>query len=156
MLKHVARVREDTVRSVDILLIEDNPGDIRMTQEVLRRSIAGCSLTTIEDPEHALARLRGESLPKMKPHVIFLDLNLPKIAGLDALEKIRQTPGLEFVPIVVLSASENPEEIRKAYQRGANCFIRKPAGLDDFMHAVTRCCEFWCNIVVLPPAEPGS
>ena len=147
----VQHVSDNTVRSVDVLLIEDNRGDIRMTQEGLRRSIAGCKLTSIEDPDHALAQLRGDKMPTLKPRVIFLDLNLPKMSGLEIIATIRKTPGLEYVPIVILSAAENPEEVRRAYIRGANCFIRKPANLDEFMHRVSRCCEFWCDIVVLPP-----
>lgn len=153
MANHVSPVRKQTVEKVDVLLIEDNPGDVRMTEEVLRRNVTSCKLTTIPDPERALDYLggSGQHSGRIKPRIIFLDLNLPKISGLDLIGRIRSIPTFESLPIVVLSASENPFEVRRAYNLGANCFIRKPAALDEFMHHVSRACEFWCDIVVLPP-----
>ncbi len=146
------------VRKLDILLIEDNPGDVRLTEEVLRQSGAGCNLTSMRDPEQALALLRGEGehALRVKPEIVFLDLNLPKLSGLEIIEKIRSTEGVEHTPIIVLSSSENPDEIRKAYKAGANCFVRKPVELDSFIHCVSRCYEFWCDIVVLPPLNRGN
>src|SRR5581483_11549065 len=110
-------------RNIEILLIEDNPGDARLTQEVLRESGASCKLTTMRDPEQALAQLRGEAAnaPRLIPEIIFLDLNLPKVSGLEIIEKIRSTEGLSHVPIVILSSTENPEDIRRAYKLGGNC-----------------------------------
>jgi len=141
------------VRKLDILLIEDNPGDVRLTEEVLRQSGAGCNLTAIRDPEHALNLLRGDNprSERVKPEIIFLDLNLPKLSGIEIIQNIRGTEGVEHTPIVVLSSTENPEQIRDAYKAGANCFIRKPVELDNFIHCLSRCYEFWCDIVVLPP-----
>jgi len=142
-------------RKIEILLIEDNPGDVRLTQEVLRESGAGCKLTSMRDPEQALAQLRGEATnaPRLIPEIIFLDLNLPKVSGFEIIEKIRSTEGLNHVPIVILSSTENPEDIRRAYKLGGNCFVRKPTELDQFIHFLTTCYEFWCNVVVLPPVE---
>lgn len=142
-------------RKIEVLLIEDNPGDVRLTEEVLRESGADCKLTTIRDPEEALSLLRGQGDREQRaiPEIIFLDLNLPKLSGLEIIERIRTTEGLSHVPIVILSSSQNPEDIRRAYKLGGNCFVRKPTSLDDFIHSITTCYEFWCNIVVLPPAE---
>lgn len=141
-------------RKVQILLIEDNPGDVRLNEEVLRESGMDCHLTAVRDPEQALQQLRGNdpSGVKLKPELIFLDLNLPKLSGVELLEAIRTTPGLEHVPIVILSASVNPDEIRKTYKCGANCFVRKPTELDDFIKLMTTCYEFWCNVAILPSA----
>jgi CheY-like chemotaxis protein len=101
----------------------------------------------------ALALLRGEAPHKdrVKPELIFLDMNLPKYSGLDLVEKIRKTKGLEHTPIVVLSGSMNPENVRDVYKLGANCFVRKPMEFVEFIHCITACCEFWCNVAVLPP-----
>ncbi len=144
--------KKSTARSIQILLIEDNPGDVRLTEEVLKQSGAGCSITALRDPEEALQLLRGEGphAGKIVPEIIFLDLNLPKLSGLDVIQRIRGTDDLGHIPIVVLSSSENPEEIRNAYRCGANCFVRKPAELDQFISFMTTTYEFWCGIVVLP------
>lgn len=140
------------VRKVNILLIEDNPGDVGLTEEALRRSGASCNLNSIQDPAEALALLRGEGPHKdrVKPELIFLDMNLPKYSGLDLIENIRKTKGLEHTPIVVLSGSANPEDVRNVYRLGGNCFIRKPMQLDEFIYCMTTCYEFWCNVAVLP------
>ena len=152
-MKPAVKKRAD--RKIEVLLIEDNPGDVRLTEEALRQSGAGCNLTAMRDPEQALALLRGDAPGKGRviPEIIFLDLSLPKLSGLEIIRKIRDSQGLEHTPIVILSSSENPDEIRKAYRLGGNCFVRKPAQLDEFIRSLSTCYEFWCNIVVLPPVE---
>jgi len=151
--------KRNSPRKIDILLIEDNPGDVRLTEEVLRDSGAGCNLTTVRDPEHALNMLRGENGSRqIIPEIVFLDMNLPKISGVDIIRAIRNTPGVQHTPIVILSSTENPEEVRTAYEMGANCFVRKPVGFDEFMKSLTTCYQFWCEVVTLPPTgtKPGS
>lgn len=148
--------KKGSARHIEALLIEDNPGDVRLTEEVLRQTGVACNLSTMRDPEHALAYLRGEPAhaEKARPDLIFLDLNLPKFSGLEIIEEIRRTKGLEYLPIVVFSSTCNPAEIRRVYQLGGNCFVRKPIELDEFIRALTTCYEFWCGIVELPPREP--
>ncbi len=147
-----------SIRKIQILLIEDNPGDVRLTEEVLKQSGAGCSLTALRDPEEALELLRGEGqhVGKVVPEMIFLDLNMPKVSGLDVIQRIRETDDLGHIPIIVLSSSENPDEIRKAYRCGANCFVRKPAELDQFINFMTTTYEFWCGVVVLPQTRRAN
>lgn len=146
-------VKSKPARRIQILLIEDNPGDVRLTEEALRHSGADCSLTSVKDPETALAMLRGDhpSGEKLRPELIFLDLNLPKLHGLELIDRIRNTPGIEHVPIVILSSSQNPDEVRSTYKCGANCFVRKPNELDDFIRFMSTCYQFWCHVAVLPP-----
>ena len=139
-------------RAFHILLVEDNPGDIRLTEEVLKNTELSCSVQTVQDGAEAIAYLRGEEpfTDRKLPNLVFLDLNLPKVSGTEVLAEIRRNPILKILPVVALSSSVNPDDVYNAYSLGANCFVQKPADLDQFFRFISMCYEFWCNIVTLP------
>ncbi|MFC5471290.1 response regulator [Cohnella suwonensis] len=142
---------------VEILLVEDNPGDIRLIVEVLKEGKVQNCLHVVEDGEQALAYLRrqGEYEKSIKPDVILLDLNLPKIDGHGVLEAIKKDDSLKHIPVIVLTTSEADQDILKAYNLHANCYIRKPVNLDEFLTVVRSIENFWLSIVKLPGGYVG-
>lgn len=142
---------------VEILLVEDNPGDIRLIVEVLKEGKVRNSLHVVEDGELALAYLRrqGAYEQSVRPDVILLDLNLPKIDGHGVLEVIKEDDSLKHIPVIVLTTSEADQDILKAYNLHANCYIRKPVNLDDFLTVVRSIENFWLSIVKLPGGHVG-
>lgn len=142
---------------VEILLVEDNPGDIRLIVEVLKEGKVRNSLHVVEDGEQALAYLRrqGAYEQSVRPDVILLDLNLPKIDGHGVLEVIKEDDSLKHIPVIVLTTSEADQDILKAYNLHANCYIRKPVNLDDFLTVVRSIENFWLSIVKLPGGHVG-
>ena len=141
-----------TGRRIDILLVEDNPGDVRLTREALRDSKVCNRLTVVTDGVEALAYLRQEGpyAGVVRPDLILLDLNLPRKDGRQVLAEIKADPKLDCVPVVVLTTSEAEEDILKAYQLKANCYVAKPVGLDSFLKVVHSIEGFWLEIVKLP------
>jgi chemotaxis family two-component system response regulator Rcp1 len=137
---------------IEILLVEDNPGDVRLTQEALRESKVRNNLYVVQDGLAALAYLRreGKYAKARRPDLILLDLNLPKITGLEVLEEIKGDEGLKRIPVVILTVSEVEEDIVKSYHCHANCYITKPIGLDQFFKVVRSIENFWLTIVKLP------
>lgn len=137
---------------VEILLVEDNPGDIRLIVEVLREGRVRNRLHVVEDGEQALAYLRrqGEYEQSIIPDIILLDLNLPKIDGHGVLAAIKEDDSLKTIPVIVLTTSEADQDILKAYNLHANCYIRKPVNLDEFLTVVRSIENFWLSIVKLP------
>ncbi|KAF5431897.1 two-component system, unclassified family, response regulator [Candidatus Methanophagaceae archaeon] len=144
--------------SIEILLVEDNPGDVRLTQEVLRDAKLHNNLHVVEDGIKALEFLRGVGIytDAPRPDLVLLDLNLPKKDGRDVLAEIKTDSNLKRIPVVVLTTSKAEEDVFKAYDLHANCYITKPVDLDQFITVVRSIEEFWFTIVKLPPDVNGT
>ena len=140
------------MKPIVILLVEDNPGDIRLTEEALRTAKVSNEVHTVRDGEAALEFLenRGEYSLSPRPDIILLDLKLPKIDGRQVLERIKKNPKLRQIPIVVLTASSAEEDILQTYELNANCFITKPVDFTKFVEIVQAIENFWFSIVRLP------
>ena len=138
--------------SAKILLVEDNPGDVRLTREALREGKILNELSVVEDGVEALAFLRreGRYAEAVRPDLILLDLNLPKKDGREVLEEIKGDGALKKIPVVVLTTSAAERDILKAYDLHANCYITKPVDLEQFIKVVQLIEDFWLTIVKLP------
>lgn len=143
----------ELVRPIDILLVEDNPGDVRLTKEALKEGKVQNNLHVAGDGEQALQFLlqKGEFQDVERPDLILLDLNLPKMDGRELLARIKEEKDLKRIPVVVLTTSKAEEDIVKTYNLHANCFITKPVDLEKFFIVVKSIEEFWMTIVKLPP-----
>ncbi len=146
---------ESSVKPVEILLVEDNPGDVRLTIEGLNEGKVKNNLRVVEDGAEALAYLRREGKYKdaVRPDLILLDLNLPKKDGREVLSEIKADADLRHIPVVVLTSSKAEQDILKAYSLHANCYITKPVDLDQFIAVVESIEDFWFTIVKLPRGE---
>ena len=147
------RSDQEQVQSIEILLVEDNAGDIRLIREALRDSKMINRLNTVRDGGAALAYLRrqGEYAQATRPDLILLDLNLPKKDGREVLAEIKNDPDLKRIPVVIVTSSKAEEDIVKSYDLHANCYIAKPVDLDKFITVVKAIENFWVSIVKLPP-----
>jgi CheY-like chemotaxis protein len=145
---------ETDTRQVEILLVEDNPADVRLIRETFRDFKIRNSLRVAQDGVVAMAMLKkeGEYFSSPKPDVILLDLNLPRKSGFEVLEELRRDPDLKRIPVVVLSSSDAEKDVMKSYDLNANCYVTKPVGLDDFIRIVMSIENFWLTVVKLPPA----
>ena len=143
---------DENSRPIEILLIEDNPGDQRLTREALKEGRLRNNLSIVEDGEEAIAFLkkRGDYENVTRPDLILLDLNLPKMDGQEVLKIIKADEKLKRIPVVVLTTSSADEDIFKAYNLNANCFITKPVDFEQFIDVVKKTGEFWFTIVKLP------
>lgn len=141
------------IRTVEILLVDDNPGDIRLTQEALKDSKVLNNLHVVEDGLEALNYLRkkGEFKNEVTPDLILLDLNLPKRNGREVLSEIKEDELLKYIPVVILTISGAEEDILKSYELHANCYITKPVDMNQFVKIVRSIENFWFSIVMLPP-----
>jgi CheY-like chemotaxis protein len=143
---------EGQSRPLHVLLVEDNPGDVRLMREALRNGGPSRKLNTVEDGEEALAYLRRQhpygAAPK--PDLIFLDLNLPKKDGREVLLEIKQDESLRRIPVIVLTTSEAERDIFRVYDLHANCYVKKPTDLDEYMEVIRACENFWLHVVRLP------
>ncbi|MEO8393067.1 MAG: response regulator [Chloroflexota bacterium] len=139
-------------RSIEILLVEDNPGDVRLTIEGLNEGKVNHHLSVARDGLEALAYLHREApfTEAVRPDVILLDLNLPKKNGHEVLAEIKADPALKRIPVVVLTTSKADEDIMHSYDLHANCYIPKPVDLEQFMAVVQAIETFWLTIVKLP------
>ena len=139
-------------RAIEILLVEDNPGDARLTIEALKDAKVRNHLTHLLDGAAALAYLRqtGPYAQAPRPDLILLDLNLPRKDGREVLAEIKADANLRRIPVVVLTTSQAEEDILRAYNLNANCYVTKPMGLDQFLKVVKCIEEFWLEIVKLP------
>lgn len=137
---------------IEILLVEDSPSDVRLTQEALRDSKLHINLNVAEDGEEALDYLyrRGRFEGVVRPDLILLDLNLPRLDGREVLAKIKEDGSLRKIPVVVLTTSESPDDVESVYDLHANCYVRKPLDLDQFIKVVRSIESFWLTIVKLP------
>ncbi len=138
---------------IDILLVEDNPGDVRLAQEALKESKVRNKLFVVEDGVEAMAFLRrqGRYADVPRPDLIFLDLNLPRKSGREVLADIKTDESLKRIPVVVLTVSRAEEDVIKCYNHHANCYITKPLDFNQFMEVTKTIEEFWLTIVKLPP-----
>ena len=137
---------------IEILLVEDNPGDVRLTQEALREGKIRNSLHVVEDGEAAMAFVRreGEYADMPRPDLILLDLNLPRMDGREVLAQIKADADLKRIPVVVLTTSRAEEDVLRVYNLNANCYITKPVDFDQFIKVVSAVEDFWLTIVRLP------
>ena len=137
---------------IQILLVEDNPGDVLLTVTAMKDSKVPNEISLAVDGEEALAFLRrqGGHGAAPRPDLILLDLNLPRLSGHEVLETIKADPSLKSIPVVILTSSECEQDIQKAYNRHANCFITKPVDLDQFIKVVKTIEGFWFTVVKLP------
>ena len=142
----------ELVKPIEILLIEDNPGDVRLTMEALKETKVINKLTVMKNGVEAMAFLRREGpyAQAPRPHLILLDLNLPVKDGREVLAEIKADEALRRIPVVVLTTSRDEQDILKSYNLHANCYITKPVDLDQFITVVKSIEDFWLGIVVLP------
>jgi CheY-like chemotaxis protein len=140
-------------KPVSILLVEDNPGDIRLTQEALREGRVHNELQVARDGVEALDLLcrRGRFADAARPDLILLDLNLPRKDGREVLAELKADESLRRIPVVVLTTSRAEEDIMTSYDLHANCYIAKPVDLDRFIAVVRSIDQFWLSLVELPP-----
>ena len=140
------------MRTAQILLVEDNPGDIRLTREALKESRIPSQLFVVNDGVEALDFMR--KIKKFSgtpmPDLILLDLNLPRKSGIEVLAELKCDKFLSMIPVVVLTTSQSPEDIRNTYSLGANCFICKPVEFDSFTELIRSIENFWFQTVKLP------
>ena len=138
---------------IDILLVEDNPGDVRLAQEALKESKIRNKLFVVEDGVEAMAFLRrqGKYADVPRPDLILLDLNLPRKSGREVLAEVKTDESLKRIPVVVLTVSRAEEDVIKCYNHYANCYITKPLDFNQFMEVTKTIEEFWLTIVKLPP-----
>lgn len=134
-----------------ILLVEDNPGDIRLTQEALKESQMDIHLDVVTDGEQAIDFLmrRGKFTAAIRPHLMLLDLNLPKKNGIEVLKEVKADESLKKIPIIVLTTSDADHDINKAYSLHANCYVLKPVDFDDFARVIRLVESFWFNTAKL-------
>ena len=139
-------------REIEILLVEDNPGDARLTAEALKEAKVRNKLRHIGDGAEALAFLRGQGkyAGAQRPDLILLDLNLPRKDGREVLAEIKGDERLKRIPVVILTTSQAEEDILRAYNLNANCYVSKPVDLDQFIKVVGTIKDFWLTIVKLP------
>lgn len=139
-------------RPADFLLVEDNPGDVRLTQEALKSHKVQNNLHVATDGEEAMAFLRrqGKYANAPRPDIILLDLNLPRKDGREVLAEIKSDPNLKAIPVVIITSSEAEQDVVKSYNLNANCYITKPVNLDQFIKVVQSINDFWFTIVKLP------
>jgi two-component system response regulator len=143
------------VMPIEILLVEDNPGDIRLTTEALKEQKIYNKLNVVTDGVEAMAFLKkeGKYADAARPDLILLDLNLPKKDGREVLKEIKTDDKLKTIPVVVLTVSKSEEDILKSYNLHANCYISKPVDLSQFMKVAKSIQEFWFTMVKLPPKD---
>ncbi|MFC2107148.1 response regulator [Bacteroidota bacterium] len=142
----------NTASFIEILLVEDNPGDIKLTKVALEEFKILNKLNVVTDGVEALDYLfkRNKYLNAETPDLILLDLNLPKKDGREVLDEIKSDDVLKSIPVVILSTSENEDDVNNAYNRHANCYITKPIDLDQFIKVIKSMQNFWLSIVKLP------
>jgi CheY-like chemotaxis protein len=138
---------------IEILLVEDNPGDVRLTMEALKDGKVSNRLSVVGDGVEAMAFLRreGKFTNAPRPHLILLDLNLPKKDGREVLAEAKQDPDLKRIPVVILTTSEADQDILHSYELHANAYITKPVDFEHFIGVVKSVEDFWLTIVKLPP-----
>jgi two-component system, chemotaxis family, response regulator Rcp1 len=139
---------------IEVLLVEDSPGDVRLTREALKDAKMHISLNVVSDGTEAMAYLRREESHAQapRPDLILLDLNLPKKDGRDVLKEIKESDELKSIPVVILTTSASPVDVERSYKLHANCYITKPVDLQGFTKVVQSIDNFWLSVVKLPSA----
>ena len=142
---------------IEVLLVEDSPGDVRLTREAFKDAKVHINLHVASDGAEAMAFLgrEGEHSAAPRPDLILLDLNLPKKDGREVLAELKESPTLKCIPVVILTTSASEADIQGSYQRHANCYITKPVDLEGFLRVVKSIDSFWLSVVKLPH-EPRS
>jgi chemotaxis family two-component system response regulator Rcp1 len=140
-------------RPIQILLVEDSPGDVRLTEEVLRDAKIANHLHVVADGEQAMEFVGGDGVhaDAPRPDLILLDLNLPRKDGREVLAELKADPRLRGIPVIVLTTSSADRDVLRSYELNANCYITKPIDLDEFISVVRSIESFWLSIVRLPP-----
>ncbi len=146
----------DDLKHVHILLVEDNPDDVEITRRAFRKGRIANELHVVRDGQEALDFLfregdYGGGTDTPRPDLILLDLNLPRVNGIEVLKKIRASGDLSVIPVIMLTVSEREEDVLKSYELGSNTYITKPVEVDKFMRAVEVLGEYWIVIARLPP-----
>ena len=138
--------------AIEVLLVEDSPGDVRLTREAFKDAKVHINMHVSSDGMQAMAFLKreGEHANAPRPDMILLDLNLPKKDGREVLEEIKERPVLKSIPVVILTTSASEADILRSYQLHANCYITKPVDLDGFLEVVKSIDGFWLSVVKLP------
>jgi chemotaxis family two-component system response regulator Rcp1 len=139
-------------RQLDILIVENDPAMARLMKEAFKEAGLRDGVRTVPNGDEAIAYLRRQEQHRDHPHpdIIFLDLHLPRRSGLEVLEIIKADPKLAATPVVIVSGSEDPQEVREAYELHASCYVRKPTDLNQFLYFIRTCYEFWGTVVTLP------
>jgi two-component system, chemotaxis family, response regulator Rcp1 len=143
---------DKTIKPIEILLVEDSPGDARLTREAFKDSRVLNNLHLVKDGVEAMDFLRqeGQHAGAIRPDLILLDLNLPKKNGMEVLAEIKADPNLKRIPVIILTVSKAEEDILRSYNLHANCYITKPIELNKFFESVKGIEDFWLAIVKLP------
>jgi chemotaxis family two-component system response regulator Rcp1 len=143
---------QQTPRPIHILMVEDDPADVRLTREALKNKKVLTTMDTVEDGLEAMAYLHKEGAyaDKSLPDLILLDLNMPRMDGREVLLELKNDPGLRRIPVIVLTTSEGEEDILSAYEMNANCYITKPVDWKQFIRVVELIEDFWLTVVKLP------
>ena len=138
--------------AIEVLLVEDSPGDVRLTREAFKDAKVLINLHVASDGAEAMAFLRheGKHAGAPRPDLILLDLNLPKKDGREVLAEIKESPALKTIPVVILTTSASDEDILKSYTLHANCYIAKPVDLEGFLKVIKSIDNFWLSVVKLP------
>jgi chemotaxis family two-component system response regulator Rcp1 len=144
---------EKNATPIQILLVEDNPGDVRLTQEALKEGKILHQMHVAPDGLEAMAYLKreGKYTEAPRPDLIFLDLNLPKKDGREVLNEIKTDPTLRRIPVVILTTSRDEQDVLRSYNLYANAYVTKPVGLEQFLAVVRSVEDFWLTVVRLPP-----
>jgi chemotaxis family two-component system response regulator Rcp1 len=137
---------------IEVLLVEDSPGDVRLTREAFKDAKMHINLHVASDGAEAMAFLgrEGEHANSVRPDLILLDLNLPKKDGREVLAELKQNPILKSIPVVILTTSASETDIQGSYEQHANCYITKPVDLEGFLKVVRSIDNFWLSVVRLP------
>jgi CheY-like chemotaxis protein len=143
---------DQLIHAVDVLLVEDNPGDVRLTREAMKEARIAVNLTVADDGLEAMKMLRQEApyAGRPLPDLVLLDLNMPKMDGREVLRLIKTDGKLKHIPVVILTTSAAEKDIAQSYDMHANCYITKPVELDQFMEIVKSIEGFWLTVVKLP------
>jgi CheY-like chemotaxis protein len=143
----------NTTHPIEILLAEDNPGDVRLTREAIKDAKVHNRLHVVTDGVEAMAFLRheGNYAAAPRPDLILLDLNMPRMDGREVLKQLKSDDNFRRIPVVIITSSQAEEDILKAYDLQANCYVTKPVDLEQFMKVIRSVEEFWLTVVKLPP-----
>ena len=143
---------------LETLIVEDNPGDVRLILEALKEGKLLLNISVVQDGIEAMDFLRrqGKYQQAPRPDLIILDLNLPKKSGREVLAEVKTDDDLRIIPVVVLTSSEAQDDVARAYGLHVNCYVAKPLGLDEFMRVIKSIDEFWLRTVRLPGGTKGA
>jgi CheY-like chemotaxis protein len=143
---------------IEVLLVEDSAGDVRLTREAMKDAKVHISLNVAKDGIEAMAILKreGEHANAPRPDLILLDLNLPKKDGREVLKEIKESAALKSIPVVILTTSSSQEDVHNSYQLHANCYITKPVALEGFLKVIQSIDNFWLSVVKLPKGPDAT